>query len=190
VNPAAGPDIGFPPTELPADGSAIRSRVSANGDVVVTQWIRSRFPVTDLGIRRPSDGADAVRVADVSVIADGASVAPLPDRADPTLRFAFGVPAQLIYVRYVLTRALETSSSVPGRALVESTFLRVDYSPRLGPTVVTVKAPEVLSLSCSKPQQLLNTPRPCGSPVSGGWQVTLRDTDRQDQVMAQVDLGG
>jgi hypothetical protein len=185
---AARVDVGRPPVELPVNGSAIRSRVRVDGDVVVTQWIRSKFPVTDLGVRTPPDEAGAALVGNVTVVADGRAVAPLKDAADPALRFTFLVPAELVRVRYVLTRAVARSPSVPGRALVRSTFLRTEYRPLQGPTVVTVTAPEVLSMTCSDPRAVLSSPRPCGSATAGGWRVTLRANDRQDEVMAQVDL--
>ena len=183
-------DVGVPPDELPVTGSAIESRLKADGDIVVTQWIRSRIPVTRLAVRTPPDTAGGVRVGEVTVVADGEAVPPLQDAATRPLRFSFGAPAQLVHVRYVLTRALDRSSSVPGRALVRRTFLRVDQHPQQGPTVVTVKAPEVLSLSCSTPRPVLSTPRPCGSATAGGWRVTLRGGDRRNEVMAQVGLRG
>jgi hypothetical protein len=188
TDPVARVDMGSPPPELPASGSAIRSRLTADGDVVVTQWIRSRFPVTDLGVRTPPDGTGAARVGDLTVVADGVTVDPLQGAATPTLRFAFPVPAELVHVRYVLSRAVVRSPSVPGRALVRTTFLRTDYRPLQGPTVVTVSAPAVLSMTCSDPRTVLSSPRPCGAPTAGGWRVTLRAGDRQDEVMAQVDL--
>lgn len=193
-SPAAEPeavrvDVGRPPAALPVTGSAVESRVRADGDVVVTQWIRSRFPVTDLGVRTPPDGAGAVLVGNVTVVADGKAVAPLKDATDPALHFTFLVPAELVRVRYVLAGAVVKSPSVPGRALVRSTFLRTDYRPLQGPTVVTVTAPEVLSMTCNDPRTVLSSPRPCGRATDGGWRVTLRGNDRQDEVMAQVDLG-
>jgi hypothetical protein len=190
ANPAASPPgNASPPAELPAAGSAIRSRVTADGDVVVTHWIRSRFAVSDLRLPTPPDGTGAARVGDVSVVVDGTAVQPLPDATDPALRFVFGVPAKLVRLHYVLKHAVDQASSVPGRALVRTTFLPVEYSPDEGPLVVTVTASQVLSMTCSDRQAVLSSPRPCGVPKAGGWRVTLRGSDRQVDVMAQVDLG-
>lgn len=184
---------GSPPPELPATGSAVRSRLMKDGDVVVTHWIRSRFPLSAIDLQRPTraNGAGRTRVTDITVVADGKVASGMRDAADSDERFVLGLPAKVVYVRYVLKGAVDTDASIPGRALVRTTLLQVDYSPVVGPTVVTVRAPRVLSMTCGQRGQVLSSPRPCGAPApGGGWRVTLAGKHRQDQVMSQVDVGG
>jgi len=181
-----------PPPELPRVGSAVRTRLAPDGRVEVTHWIRSRFYLTGIDLPRSGDasvGSGVARVGDVSVAGEGGRAAATGEPTDRVRRFRFGVPAKLVRVRYTLSGALERSGGDGSRALIRTTALPVTgYAPKEGPVVVTVSAPEVLSLTCNQPDQVVPIPRPCGAPVAGGWRVTLRGGERQDQVRAQVDL--
>lgn len=178
-----------PPPQAPAVGSYVESRVTASGDVRVTQWIRSEEPVTGLRLRLPSlsGGLGDVGARDLVVAADRVPVDVPATVGAGGHRVRFEEPATAVYVRYTLQGVVERSESAPGRALVRATALRVGYTPRSGPSRVALVGSEVLSMSCAATRS--SAPEPCGSPGNGGWEVLLRGPERGDAVMAQVNLG-
>ena len=187
--PASLGRLTSPPSELPKVGSAVESRVTRDGRIVVTHWVRTQSPLTVIYLHRPraTNYSGDTQVTGNRMTSDGGRAGGTGDGTDQTFRL--GKPAKLVRVTYALSGALERSSSVQGRTLVRTTAVPVTADiPLRGPVVVTVRAPNVLSLTCIKPERLEPSLRPCGAPVGVGWRVTLRGDDRQDQVIAQVDL--
>jgi hypothetical protein len=188
--PASLGRLTSPPSELPKVGSAVESRVTRDGRIVVTHWVRTRAPLTVINLQRPraTNYSGDTQVTGNRMTSDGGRAGGTGDGTDQTFRLG-GRPATLVRVTYTLSGAVERSSSVQGRALVRTTAVPVTADiPLRGPVVVTVRAPKVLSSACIKPERLEPSLRPCGAPVDVGWRVTLRGDDRQDQVIAQVDL--
>ncbi len=181
-----------PPAELPTTGSYIESRVQADGTVQVRQWIRTSGTLSRISLSAPDPdsraggpGASKVVVAGDGLVVSRRATVDTVDRS-----FYFSSPAQLVYLSYELSGAVQRSSSAAGRALAQLTALKVDYRSEQAPTVVRVIAPDVLSLACTPTTNAgTGSPRPCGEPGQGSWQVVLEGADRNDSVSAQVNLG-
>lgn len=180
-----------PPAGLPKTGSYLESRVLPNGDLLVTQWIRSKTLLSRIDLAAPAvDGRpDQPTATNVSLVADGKAVKGTSRVGRRTVTYDLDFAARLIYLRYTLHDAIDRSTSVKGRALARVTSLDVGYEPRWGPTTVNVIGARVLSTACVRTASLSTDPRPCGSPAADHWQIELRGSDRDDRVMAQLDLG-
>jgi hypothetical protein len=190
VAPGAPPSsLAAPPAALPPVGSYVESRILPSGDIQVTEWIRTRTDVSEIELVAPNgDGpAGSPTARDVVVTGDDLRADGQTQVSD-SARYVFADPARLIQVRYMLTGAVEQSPSAPGRALARYTSLDVRYTPKAGPTKVHLLGAEVLATACTSAEAPL-VPRPCGWPQGGAWQVRLRGDDRDDHVMAQVNLG-
>ena len=182
---AARSDVPEPPAGAPAVGTYVETRVTGDGDVVVRQWIRSASPLFGVLISIPPlpGGAGGLTATDVVVSADEA-VLNQPDTVGTRgKRVFFAAPPELVLVRYTLRDVVEESPSVPGRAFVRLTAVRVAHSPRTGPTRVAVVG-DVLSLACVATP--LAAPRPCGAPGEGRWTVLLKGAARGNVVTAQL----
>jgi hypothetical protein len=179
------------PTQVPATGTYVESRILANGDLQVTHWIRSRTPVASLALRLP-EMSDAT----TPLSASGVLVAAGDQRADGarTLRsggttYRLARPSKVVYVRYALHGAVEQRGSVLGRALARVTSLDLRYGRPYGPTEVDVLGAKVLAVACTPRADQESIPRPCGGPGPGRWRVRLHGSSRTDRVMAQIELG-
>ena len=84
--------------------------------------------------------------------------------------------------------AVERSGSVPGRALATVTALDVDMIPPLVATTYAVSGGDVLALACAPDEPDDAVPAPCGAPAGRGWRVERAGNDRNDVVIAQLDL--
>ncbi len=175
---------------LPANGSYVETVVLPSGEMKVTHWIRTKVPESSIKLMAPVlAGIDSgvVTATEVQVVADGMVVpgADSVEGAGQTYRF---VGTKSIYVTYVLSGALERSTSVESRALARVTALDLRYPSMSGTSVRSVQGAEVLNLACSPPGTPDAAPEPCGKPDPDGWQVQLAGGNRNDHVMAQLQL--
>ncbi len=180
--------IPTPPAAAPEVGSYVESRVAANGDVRVRQWVRSRSPL--LAVRLQMDALPAAdrspKATDVVVDSDQTLLNRPTSITSTGQRLFFSSPPRVVYLSYTLKGAVDISPSVPGRALARATAIRLDVSPMTGPSRVTLVSNEVLSMACS--QSPVGAPAPCGKPGKHRWSVLLTGDKRDDTVMAQVNL--
>jgi len=181
------------PAGLPSIGSYVETRVLADGSLRVSHWVRSPEPVTALSVRVPYVGEldGSLEASEVTVVADGA-----PRILDAGLSIVTAAgpqtyyfpPADVVHVTYLLTGVLERSPSVPGRALARMTSLSLDYRFERGPHRVRVVGAKILTMACNSVGPVLVPERPCGAPVGAGWEVVLRGSQRDDRVVAQLNL--
>jgi hypothetical protein len=179
-----------PPVALPANGSYVETVVQPSGDLKVTHWIHTKVPESSIKLMAPVlAGIDSgpVTATSVQVVADG-MVVPGAESVDGVSQTYEFVEAKSIYVTYVLSGALERSPSVASRALARVTALDLRYPSMSGTSLRTVRGAEVLNLACSPAGTPDAAPEPCGEPDPDGWQVKLSDGNRNDHVMAQLQL--
>ena len=194
VDPSTRGPAGVPaaPADLEPRTTVVHARVTPSGDVVMRQWIRSASTV--FGIRLsppPGTGAAAdsspVRVRDVRVFANGGAALG-PERLEKARQYyPFDAGTNDVFVSYQLVGAVERSGSVAGRALATVTALDVDLIPQLVETTYAVSGGDVLALACA-PDEPDAVPVPCGAPAGRGWRVERAGDDRNDVVIAQLDL--
>ncbi len=164
----------------------------ANGQVQVRQWVRSPKPMVAVRLEMPAaPGAQRLPRATKVVVASDQALLNRPATVGARgQRLFFSAPPQVVYLSYTLTGAVDRSPSVPGRALVRVTALHITYSPRVGPSRVTLVGDrglsKVLSMACSNSPA--SAAHPCGKPGKGRWSVLLTGKNRTDTVVAQVDL--
>jgi hypothetical protein len=179
-----------PPAQLPLAGSYVDSRILANGDIRIDQWVRTRAPISSVELVVPhGEGpGGAPRATDVDVVNElGDHSVRATVGTSATYRLTY--PSLIVRVRYTLVGAVVRSPSAPGRALARFTSGDLVFSPEVdGPERVRIRAPEVLNVACRAPSPATG-PRPCGQPAGTSWQVELHGADRADQVSAQVNLG-
>jgi hypothetical protein len=180
-----------PPVDLPANASYVETTVLPSGDLEVTHWIHSNSALFSITLTAPQlDGRDSGKAVATGVVvaADGRVVdgAGTVDTMNQSYEF-FG--AKSIYVTYLLAGAIERSSSEDGRALARVTSLDVSYVSVRGTSTRSVEGATVLSMACSPAGQPDAVPEPCGAPEGTGWQVELSGENRDDRVMAQLELG-
>jgi hypothetical protein len=183
-----GPRIPAPPASAPDVGSFVESRVSANGDVHVRQWVRSKKPLFAVRLEMPAvpAGERVPRATDMVVASDQALLNRPVTVTSAGQRLFFSTPPRRVYLSYTLKGAVVMSPSAPGRALARATAMHLDYSPRTGPSRVTLLSNKVLSMACS--DSPVAAPHPCGKPGEQGWSVLLKGDARDDTVVAQIDL--
>jgi hypothetical protein len=198
LNQKDPPDLGKPlqpipfnpPVALPANGSYVETVVLPTGDLKVTHWIHTKVPESSIKLMAPVlAGIDSgvVTATKVQVIADG-MVVPGAESVDGVSQSYQFVETKSIYVTYVLSGALERSNSVTSRALARVTALDLRYPSMSGTSLRSVQGAEVLNLACSPPGAPEAAPEPCGKPDPDGWQVQLAGGNRNDHVMAQLQL--
>ncbi|MGI9156581.1 MAG: hypothetical protein ACR2FG_08090 [Marmoricola sp.] len=191
TSPLASLPIGV---SIPADGSYIRTRVLASGDLHVDQWIRSGSALSSITLsvpRVPGLAAGAMQTSHISVTGSrGPGQGPSSVGAAAQTYRLDGTGA--VHLSYDVSGAVERSSSVQGRALARVTGLDVRYASQRGPSTASVQGAKVLVLACSPPRADA-VPRPCGAPGPAAspdaWTVQLDGAHRNDRVMAQLDLG-
>jgi hypothetical protein len=172
-------------------GSAfVRTKVLRGGRLRVTHWIHTSRLEDAVRLevpRSPYAIQGSLSVSHVVMAADGERVA--APRSWHGRAETVPLPAaRRIYVRYVLSGAVERSEDRPGRALARLSSLDVTTQEPIRRTVHTVDGAVVLALACSA-ERLHALPRPCGRTVHGGsWAVDLRRSHADDSVMAQLDL--
>jgi hypothetical protein len=179
-----------PPVALPVNGSYVETLVLPSGDRKVTHWIRTKVPLFSIKLVAPTlVGIDSgvVTATDVEVAADG-RVVPGADSVGSVSQSYQFFGTRSIFVTYVLSGALEMSTSVDGRALARVTALDLKYVSMGGESVRSVEGAEVLNLACSPSAAPDAVPEPCGKPGSDGWQVRLTGENWNDHVMAQLNL--
>ena len=191
---ARDPEAATPaaPVDLAPRSALVHARVTAAGDVVVRQWIRSASTLFGIGLSPPPGAGVAsadspVRVRDVQVFAkDGPAPGP-KSVTEGREYYPFGAGSKDVFVSYRLKNAVERSGSVAGRALATVTALDADVTPRLVATTYAVSGGDVLALACAtgEPDAV---PVPCGEPAGDGWRVERSGDHRGDVVTAQVDL--
>lgn len=179
-----------PPAQLPRAGSYVDSRILANGDIRIEQWVRTRTPIWELELVVPHDSGPggAPRATDVDVVNELGEES-VGATAGTSVAYRLNFPSLIVRVRYTLVGAVVRSPSAPGRALARFTSADLVYTPKDdGPKMVRIRGPAVLNVACRPPSHDAG-PRPCGSPAGTSWQVVLNGADRGDQVSAQVNLG-
>jgi hypothetical protein len=167
----------------------VQARISASGDVLVRQWIRSASTVYGIHVSPPSAavGASPVRVRDVRVFANGEQAWGAERLENEREYYPLGSGTHDVFVSYHLVGAVKRIGSVAGRALATVTAVDVAVNPPLVATTYTVSGGDVLNLACASPQEGA-VPVPCGQPNDSGWQVRLDKAHRMDAVTAQLDL--
>ena len=177
------------PLHLAPRSALVQARVTASGEVVVRQWIRSASTLFGIGLLPlpATAGSSPVQVRDVQVFANGGSALGAERVENEREYYPFHAGTKDVFVTYRLLGAVERSGSVAGRALATITALDVDVNPPLVATTYAVSGGEVLNLACSAPQDGA-VPVPCGEPNDSGWQVLLDKAGRHDVVTAQLDL--
>ncbi|MET1059420.1 MAG: hypothetical protein ABWX84_07470 [Nocardioides sp.] len=186
--PSAGSGNGpapEPPVELAPRTSYVDTRVTADGDLVVRQWVHGKAALFGVTLA-PPPSAGAVQVTDVLVVA-GDRIAPGPERLRRGRGSFTFTGTHDVYLTYRVAGAVERSDSAPGRALARFTSLDVDVTPPMLATTYAVSGGDVLALACS-PGEPGAVPVPCGAPSGDGWQVEREGDDRDDVVIAQLDL--
>jgi hypothetical protein len=184
-------DVPRPPAEAPRAGTYVESRITADGDIRVRQWVRSPTPLFQVRLEMPSivGGRRVAPPTDVFVTGDQA-ILNQPGTVGPEgRRMFFNAPPRVVFVSYTLEDAVDRSPSAPGRVLARATALQVIHGPQVGPSRITLLGKKVLSMACaSTPGAEL---RPCGEPGpgTGRWSVLLKGAERNATVVAQVDLG-
>ena len=179
-----------PPVAMPGNGSYVETIVLPSGDLQVTHWIRTRVPQFSIKLIAPElAGVDSgvVTAKNVTVAADG-RVVPGADSVETVSQSYQFFGTKAIYVSYVLSGAMERSTSVEGRALARITALDLRYVSMGGVSQRSVQGAEVLNLACSARNAPDAVPEPCGEPGPDGWQVRLAGASRNDRVMAQLQL--
>ena len=180
----------IPPVALPANGSYVETVVLPSGDLRVTHWIHTKLPKTSIKLVAPVlAGIDSgvVTATKVEVAADE-MIVPGADSVDGVSEGYQFVAAKSIYVTYVLSGVLERSTSVASRALARVTALDLRYPSMSGTSLRSVQGAEVLNLACSPARTPDAVPEPCGKPDPDGWKVQLAGGNRNDHVMAQLQL--
>jgi hypothetical protein len=185
--------LGNPPAQLPRAGSYVDSRILANGDIRVEQWLRTRTPISKIELVVPhrNGPGGAPTATDVNVAGALGELGEVSDGTvvDSSAAYPLYYPSRIVRVRYTLVGSVVRSPSAPGRALARFTSADLVYMPEEdGPRVIRIRAPEVLNVACRAPFQEA-VPRPCGSQAGTSWQVELQGADRADEVSAQVNLG-
>ena len=184
-----------PPRSAPDPGVLVRSRLTARGTLVVTQWLtfddvvrRLPLSVDPAAIAASDDVATEVRRLRVTA---GGTVVPAPDTtlaAGESAVLDLGVPVRAVRLDYVVEGAVERSRmSAPGRAVADLNPVHVSVPGSATPQVVQVSAAAdgaVLSMACASGGDL---PTPCGRDARRGWSVRLPGAAGQD-VIASVDL--
>jgi hypothetical protein len=181
----------YPPVPLSADSSYVETVVLPSGDLRVTHWIYSKLQQSSITLAVPElDGLQPAHVlaGGVELAADG-RVVPGAGSVDAVSQSYQVFGASSFYVTYVLAGAVERTGSVEGRALAPVISLDVSYASEGGTSTRVIEGADILALACSPVADPDATPVPCGSPEQGRWQVELSGEDRDDRVMAQLDLG-
>ncbi len=183
-----GVAVPAPPAAAPNVGSYTESRVAANGDVRVRQWVRSPEPLSKVRLQMPAvSGVERLPEATNVVVASDQELLSRPRMVTSKgRRLLFSAPPRVVYLSYTLKGAVVISPSARGRALAQATGMHIAYHPRTGPSRVTVISDKVLSMACS--DSSVATPRPCGVPGKHRWSILLHGDARNDTVVAQVDL--
>lgn len=177
------------PIRLAPQSAVVQARITASGEVVVRQWIRSTPTLFGIHLSPPpaAAGSSPVRVRDVQVFANGGP-APGAERLEKDREYyPFRAGAHDVFVSYRLVGAVERIGSVAGRALATVTAPEVDLNPPLVASTYAVSGGDVLNLACAAPVDGA-VPVPCGEPNDSGWQVRLDKAHLNHVVTAQLDL--
>jgi hypothetical protein len=184
-----GPDDSSPSpaASLPIDGWPIAgesravTEVRRGGELEVTHWIHADAPIDEMRLSLPDlDGAE-ISATRVQVTADGRAASG-PATVTPSGATYTFADATRIQVRYVMSGAVELSSSADGRGLATTTSL--DVTATQARDVRVVRSQEVLSLACAQPDE---QPAPCGrSEGDDQWRVELTGNDARSRVLAVV----
>lgn len=173
------------PVAVARDSEYVRSRVLRNGDIRVDHWVASTRPIPRIALRPPAaSGADRVTAREVQVETRAG------DRAGPEVVDASPVTygldgAEEVHVSYVLAGAVDRSEGST-RALARVTSLDLSYPGGRVPRTVLVQGGRLLSAACTS--DAAAQPRPCGQAEGRSWRVRLEPPERDDLVLAQLDL--
>ncbi len=184
------PAFPAPPVPLGVDSEFIDTEVLDGGDLLVSHWIRTSQPVTELVVDvPPSSGftADTINVLDLTVVTPG-RVAESPARQSGG-GWASALPGAVreVYVRYRLSGVLQRSASAAGRALAPMTSLSLGVDGQLLARTQTFSGLEVLTLACLSAEPRA-TPTLCGALVDDTWTVDSAADAVPAIVIAQLDL--
>lgn len=183
------------PAGTPKIGSYVDSRIGADGQVSVRQWIRSSVPIQRLELTTADPDAlpGTVEAARVLLSAsDGSRLAFRASVGTQTQRIRLREPATEVYLSYTIggdTVSTETAT-VEGRILARVTGMDVVFEGEDGPTVRLVRGTgPVLNAACLAADAGFDAvPVPCGAAATdGAWQVELRGVRRHDRVIAQLE---
>jgi hypothetical protein len=178
-----------PPSQLPASGSYVRTRVLESGVLDVDQWVRTRVPVREVTLQAdPIIGPGGPPVATfVRIAADGRGVeGPVAVGIEPqTVRLGQG--ARLVHVSYLLTGVVVHEET--GASVAAMTSLGLDHTAPPGTLRESVSGERVRRLLCRPRSAPVAEARPCGRRHGGDWRVWVPGGRHDTQVEARLDLG-
>jgi hypothetical protein len=187
--------VPVPPPETPTQGLYVHSHVTAEGQVQVETWLRSPTPVAELRLTTTDpdllpgsvESLDlVVRTSQGRMLAHRDTVGTNPQ----TIRLREAV--RELYFTYTVDGGMDDAAgTVEGRSLARVLAMDVDYDGAGGVVRRVVTSPgTVLNVACLRPSNDFQaSPRPCGHATDGGgWTVDLRGPDRQDRLLAQLEV--
>ncbi len=175
------------PVAVARDSEYVRSRIAPNGDIRVDHWVAATRPIPRIVLGPPvAPGARRITARDVRVeTPDGQR--PGPDVIDGSREVYALDGAEEVHVSYVLSGAVSRSAQGSTRALARVTSLDLSYPGGRVPRTVLLQGGRLLSAACTS--DAAAQPRPCGQAEGRSWRVRLEPPERDDLVLAQLDLG-
>lgn len=191
-DPVAARRIPTPPAAAPSIGMYVSTEILSSDKVRVAHWIDTSEPITEVTLKAtdPDDLPGTVVARNIVVVGNDRVLARRTDVGTDDQRLRLGQPATDLYVTYTLDGAVSNAGSVAGRVLARVTSLDVEYAAQAGPVVRHVEAPGIVQSFGCLPRPKNASLRACGAEVAGGgWDVVLRGDQRDDRVLASVELG-
>ena len=185
--------VEFPkaPPGAPEVGMYVVSTITPTGDIEVAHWINAAAPITvlELTAADPDELPGGVVARRVVVRGDSEVLSRRREVGTKRQVLRLARPAESLYVTYRLTGVVDDAGSVPGRLLVRSVALDVDYPGETGPTGRRISGPgTVTNVACMSREDLDRSPRPCGRAEGSGWLVEARGSSRDDRLLVQFEL--
>ncbi len=181
----AGPEPP-PPSQLPASGSYVHTRVLASGVLDVDQWVRTRVPIRQVTLQAdPIIGPGGPPVATFVRIAAGGRVLAAPPAVGiqpQTVRL--GQRARLVHVSYLLTGVVVHDES--GGSVAAMTSLGLDHTAPPGTLRQSVSGERVRQLLCRPRSAAVAEARHCGRRHGGDWRVWVPGSRHDTQVEARL----
>ena len=182
-----------PPADAPAIGMYVRSHVLPNDRIRVDQWISSAAPIRELAVRTtdPNHALGTVVARGLEVLGDDGVLARRREINTQVQHVTLRKPAKRLYLSYVILGGVNDRGSVQRRVLARVISLDVDYKGASGPVKrrIETEGGQVLVMGCL-PHALNANPSACGQATSdGAWEVMLVGKDRDDHVIASLELG-
>lgn len=180
------------PVQLPPHGAYVDSRVQSDGTVEVTQYLRGTQAISELTVSvfdsAQVDQGGSPQAVDLQVrTTQGRVVVPDPTVGSEPRRIDLVRPTLLVQLDYTLTNVTAEQSSPPGRALVGTVAMDVDFDGREGQDQIAVGGRFIWQLACTSPENDLAV-LPCGAERRDGWSVRLESGTAASHVVTVVQL--